>query len=479
MKDYVVAIGLEVHVQLKTRSKMFCACPTEFGASPNTSVCPVCLGYPGTLPVMNREAIRRTVLTGLMMGSGIATYSKFDRKHYFYPDMPKNYQISQYDQPLCEGGSLDITVDDKVKTIHLTRIHLEEDVGKNLHFKGGSGVDFNRAGVPLMEIVTEPEIASPDEAYAFLTALKHNLLYIGVSACNLEEGNVRCDVNCSLRASDDAPLGVKTEIKNMNTFKGVAGALHYEIDRQVGLLRRGDRVVQETRRWDPDRGCTDAMRSKEDAHDYRYFPEPDLMPVVLDPEQIVAWQADLPELPRARADRWIRDFGLPVYDARVLVADQAVADYFEAVVGYGAKPKTASNWIMTEVLRSLTELAMDMRQWPIAAEALAELVKLTETRTINSSTAREVFTQMMAQAGGDPRRIVEEQGLAQVSDSSALDAWVGQAIEAAPQSVADYRRGKTAALQYLVGQVMRLSRGKADPAQVRELLLEKLANGAV
>ncbi len=474
MTPYMAAIGLEVHVQLKTRSKMFCACPTTFGHEPNTRVCPVCLGYPGTLPVMNAEAIHLTVLTGLMLGARIATFSKFDRKHYFYPDMPKNYQISQYDRPLCEGGGLEVAVDGVFRKIGITRIHLEEDVGKNLHFAGASGVDFNRAGLPLMEIVTEPEITSADEAYAFLTALKQNLLYAGVSYCNLEEGNIRCDVNCSLRPADRARLGVKTEIKNMNTFKGVAQALRYEISRQRTLIESGGQVVQETRRWDLERGCTEVMRGKEDAHDYRYFPEPDLMPVTLTTEQIAAWARELPELPRARCERWISAFGLPEYDARVLAAAPDVAAYFDAVVAQGAAPKAASNWIMTEVLRSLAETEKPMSEWPISAASLAELIKLTENRTLNSNTAKDVFLVMRDQ-GGDPRRIVAEKGLSQVSDTAALDDWIAQAIAAAPRSVADYQRGKTAALQHLLGQVMRLSGGKADAARVRGMLIDQLA----
>ncbi len=474
MTRYAVSIGLEVHVQLKTRSKMFCACPTTFGAAPNTSVCPVCLGYPGTLPVINREAIRLTVLSGLMLGSRIATFSKFDRKHYFYPDMPKNYQISQYDHPLCQGGKLDIASGNTSKTVRITRIHLEEDVGKSLHFAGASGLDFNRAGLPLMEIVTEPDMATPDEAYAFLSALKQNLLYAGVSSCNPEEGNIRCDVNCSLRPMDRDRLGTKTELKNMNTFKGVVHALRYELERQRALLDRGETVAQQTIRWDPERECTEVMRGKEDAHDYRYFPEPDLMPVVLQQSQISAWADELPELPRARCDRWVRDYGLPVYDAGVLVADKGVADYFESVVAQGVTPKSASNWVMTEVLRSLTENDLEISQWPVPATALAALIELTENGTINSNTAKQVLT-MMRETGGDPRRIVAEKGLAQVSDAAVLEDWVAQAMTAAPRSVADYRRGKTAALQYLVGQVMRLSRGKADPARVRRMLITALA----
>jgi len=318
---YIPSIGLEVHVQLKTRTKMFCGCSTTYGALPNTQVCPVCLGYPGAMPVMNVEAIRLTVQAGLMLGCEIGTYSKFDRKSYFYPDMPKNYQITQYDKPLCLGGGLDIEVGGQAKHVGLTRIHLEEDVGKSTHHAACSGVDFNRAGVPLMEIVTEPDIASADEAMAFLLALKQTLLYAGVSDCNLEEGNLRCDVNISVRPAGSDKLGTKAEIKNMNTFKGVHAALLHEIDRQTALVSGGGRVVQQTLRWEPELGETLPMRSKEDAHDYRYFPEPDLLPVALERAQIDAWQAALPERPADRRTRMMQAYGIPVYDAGVLTAD--------------------------------------------------------------------------------------------------------------------------------------------------------------
>jgi aspartyl-tRNA(Asn)/glutamyl-tRNA(Gln) amidotransferase subunit B len=470
---YATTIGLEVHVQLKTQSKMFCACPTGYGAGPNTLVCPVCLGYPGAMPVMNAEAIRLTVMTGLMIGSRISAYSKFDRKSYFYPDMPKNYQISQYDKPLCEGGSVVIELDGVEKTIGITRIHLEEDVGKSTHLARSSGVDFNRAGHPLMEIVTEPDMASPAEAYAFLLALKQILLYIGVSDCNLEEGNMRCDVNVSLRPVGQAALGTKAELKNLNTFKGVQAALHYEVERQSAQLARGERIVQETRRWDPDQGITTSMRTKEDAHDYRYFPEPDLMPVVLDRDDVEAIRAALPEMPRARRQRFAQQYGLPVYDAGVLSADRAIADFFEAAAAASANPKAVSNWIMTEVLRVLTERDTTIAALPLSASALAALVGLVEAGTINMTGAKTVF-EVLVDSGGDPARIVSDRGLAQVSDTGVIEALVDKAIETNPQSVADYRSGKKAALQFLIGQVMRESRGKANPPMVAQMLAGKL-----
>ncbi|OGV60645.1 MAG: glutaminyl-tRNA synthase (glutamine-hydrolyzing) subunit B [Lentisphaerae bacterium RIFOXYC12_FULL_60_16] len=467
------AIGLEVHVQLKTRSKLFCGCSTAYGSEPNTQVCPVCLGYPGAMPVLNREAVRLTVRTGLMIGSEIPGFSKFDRKSYFYPDMPKNYQVSQYDQPFCVGGGVDIQVEGRTRRIRIVRIHLEEDVAKNMHFRTVSGIDFNRGGVPLMEIVSYPDLESPEEAQAFLLALKQILQYIDVSDCNLEAGNIRCDVNCSVRPADQAALGTKTEIKNMNTFKGVFHALEHEIQRQVSVLEGGGRVYQETLRWDPDAGATHAMRSKEDAHDYRYFPEPDLPPVRLDPAVVDGWRASLPEAPRVRRERLVREYGIPDYDAGVLTADQAVADYFEAAVRHASNAKAVSNWIMTEMLRRLSERAMDIRSVRISPESLGNLVQLTERRTLNSNTAKDVFAELFEQ-GGDPRSIVERRGLARISDPAALESLVDRVLTEQARSAADYRAGKAAALQFLVGQVMRLSKGQADPHQTADLLKSRL-----
>jgi aspartyl-tRNA(Asn)/glutamyl-tRNA(Gln) amidotransferase subunit B len=472
--SYLPTIGLEVHVQLKTRSKLFCACATAFGAPPNTQVCPVCLGYPGVLPAVNEEAVRLTVLAGLMLGSRISAYSKFDRKNYYYPDMPKNYQISQYDKPLCVGGAVDIEVNDKPRKIGITRIHLEEDVGKNMHFATFSGIDFNRAGIPLMEIVTEPDMVSADEALAFLLGLKQIMLYAGVSDCNLEEGNLRVDINCSIRPSGTSRLGTKTEIKNMNTFKGVFNALRHEIQRQIEVVSSGGTIRQETLRWDPEAEVTTAMRSKEYAHDYRYFPEPDLMPIALAPETIQTWARALAELPHHRRERFEREYGLPAYDARVLVGDKSVADYYEAVVRQGANPKAASNWVMTEMLRLLSEREQDIRETRITPQALAALINLVESKTINMPTAKELFAALF-ESGGDPAAIVAEKGLGQVSDTGLIEAAVDEAIKANPRSVEDYRRGKKAALQFLVGQVMRQSRGKANPSMVQQSLERKLS----
>ena len=471
---YLVTIGLETHVQLKTMSKMFCACSTKYGMPSNTHVCPVCLGYPGAMPVMNEEAVHLTVVTGLMIGSEISAYSKFDRKSYFYPDMPKNYQISQYDKPLCIGGGVDIDIDGSKRTVDVTRIHLEEDVAKNTHMKSCSGVDFNRAGVPLMEVVTEPCMTSPEEAFAYLQALKRILLYLGVSHCNLEEGNMRCDVNCSVRPEGQKELGTKTEIKNMNTFKGVLNALKYEIPRQIKVLESGGAILQETRSWDVDAGVTLGMRTKEDAQDYRYFPEPDLMPVVLSRDKVESWRKLLPELPRERRERFTKEYGLPEYDADLLVADKAVGDYFEATAAKSKNYKSISNWIMTEMLRLLAERDVEILDIEITPDALADLVRLVDDRTLNSTKAKEVFV-VLFDKGGMPNDIVNELGLAQVSDSDEIGQMVEKAIAENPKSVADYKSGKKAAAKFIVGQVKRLSEGKADPQLVGKLVEESLA----
>ncbi len=473
MKEFLTTIGLEVHVQLRTHSKMFCGCGTSFGAPPNTQVCPVCLGYPGSLPVMNREAIRLTVLAGLMLGCRINPFSKFDRKNYFYPDMPKNYQISQYDKPLCLGGAVEMEVAGHCRRIGLTRIHLEEDVAKNLHMETWSGIDFNRAGVPLMEIVSDPELESADEAMAYLQTLRQILVYAGVSECNMEEGNMRCDVNVSLRPAGQAALGTKAEIKNLNTFKGVHAALTFEIARQRDVLAAGGRIIQETRRWDADTGQTYSMRSKEEAHDYRYFPEPDLMPVALPDELLQQWAAGLPELPARRRARFVSEYGIPDYDAGVLSAERAIGDYFESAARGSRFPKAVSNWIMTDVLRTLSERSIPVERFPIPADALAELVELAENRKINSNTARTVFAIMLAE-GGRAGDIVRDRGLAQVSDSGAMDAMVRKTVEENPKSAQDYRGGKDAALKFLVGQVMRASKGKADPQMAADMLVKLL-----
>lgn len=471
--NYIPAIGLETHVQLRTKSKIFCGCPSGFGGDPNTRVCPVCLGLPGAMPVLNEEAVRLTVVTGLLLGCEISRFSKFDRKNYFYPDMPKNYQISQYDRPLCLGGGVAIAAASGPKTVCLTRIHIEEDVAKNMHFENSSGIDFNRAGTPLMEIVTEPDLLDADEAFAYLQVLRQILLHGGVSDCNLEEGNMRCDLNVSVRPEGTTTLGVKVEIKNMNTFKGVHRALTYEIRRQIDVVRQGGTLVQETRRWNDEAGATEPMRTKEQAHDYRYFPEPDLMPVELPAETIEAWRSALPELPAARRARFATEYGLPDYDAGVLTADRALAGFFEAAARASGNYKAVSNWIMTDVLRVMSERTVGIDDLPLTAPALAALVGLVDHKTINMPTAKEIFAELV-DTGGDPEEIVRRRGLAQVTDTGAIDAFADQVLAAHPGPAQEYRGGKAAALQFLIGQVMKLSRGKASPQLAAEVLRRKL-----
>ena len=475
--DYIATIGLEVHVQLRTAAKLFCRCPNRYGDAPNQNTCPICLGYPGVLPVPNREAIRLTVRTGLMLGATIAPYSKFDRKSYFYPDMPKNYQISQYDMPLCEGGALLIDLPQGgAKRVGIIRVHLEEDVAKSTHFEQTSGVDFNRAGTPLMEIVTHPDISSPEEAHAFLSALKQILTYGGVSDCNMEQGNIRCDSNISVRPAGQAEFGTKTEIKNMNTFSGVQRALAYEIERQVEVLRAGGAIFQETRRWDDPTGATAVMRGKEYAHDYRYFPDPDLMPMELGPEEIDRERAALPELPRARQARLIERYGLSPYDAGVLVSDPELSAYFEAAAASPADPKLVANFVINDLLRELAAAGLPPRQNPVRADQIRELVQLMASGTISSKIAKEVFVAVF-QTGRDPGAIVAERGLVQVQDAEAVRRWVRQAIVENAAAAEDVRNGKERALARLVGAVMKESRGKANPQLVNALLREELACG--
>lgn len=480
--NYEAVIGLEVHVQLKTRTKMFCGCVNAYGAPPNTQTCPICLGMPGVLPVPNAEALRLTALTGLMLDCSIASRCKFDRKNYFYADMPKNYQISQYDMPICVDGGLDLVKECYpkdaqkevrfVKRIGLVRIHLEEDVGKSFHVGDATGVDFNRAGTPLMEIVTQPDISSPEEAFAFLSTLRNILLYGDVSFADMEKGQMRCDCNVSVRPSGTKELGTKIEIKNMNSISGVRRALAYEIERQKAVLARGEKLVQETRRWDDATSTTSAMRSKEMAHDYRYFPEPDLMPVNTD-----AWLEEVkrkvPELPVARKERFMRDFRITDYNAGVLVADLELARYFEGGAKKSNNPNAVANWIVNDLLRELGAAGKNLSESPIAAASLAELADLTESGKINSKQAREVFAEMFV-TGKSPATIVEAKGLSQVSDVGAIEAFCDQAMEANPKIVADVQSGNAKAIGALVGQVMKFSKGKANPALVNEILKKKL-----
>jgi aspartyl-tRNA(Asn)/glutamyl-tRNA(Gln) amidotransferase subunit B len=483
----LTSIGLEVHVQLKTRSKMFCACPVEFGAPPNTHSCPICLGLPGALPVMNHEALRLTVLTGLMLGCDIAPISKFDRKNYFYPDMPKNYQITQYDLPLCSNGTVplhdlaypkdaqkNIAVADK--EVRLVRIHLEEDVAKSFHLESSTGIDFNRAGTPLMEIVSQPEINSPEEAFAFLSALKQILIYGGVSDADMEKGQLRCDCNISVRPENQEELGAKIEIKNMNSISGVRRALTYEIRRQMQALERGEKLVQETRGWDDATGETFLMRTKEFAHDYRYFADPDLVPVKT--ETLVEDVRDrMPELPRVKRARFISQYGVSPYDAGVLADDVALAGYFEAAAKDARKPKNVANWILNDLQNALAHDGRAIGDCPIPPVALDELVSLIDTGRISGKQAKEVFAEMFA-SGKSAATIVREKGIEQLSDAGAIEALCDQVVASNPKPVADYKAGNMASLNFLKGQVMKLSQGKANPALAGEILERKLREGS-
>ena len=474
--EFENTIGLETHVQLKTNTKMFCSCLLKTGCEPNVNVCPVCLGYPGALPVMNKEAVKKTVMSGMMLGCEISKHATFDRKNYFYPDMAKDYQISENVNPLCIGGGITIETPNGPKLIRINHIHLEEDAAKINHYSQSSGVDFNRGGTPLMEIVSEPDMSTPDEAIAYLTALREILVYAGVSDCNLEDGNMRSDVNISIRPVGAAELGTKVEIKNMNTFKGIHAALEYEAMRQSACVAHGTPIVQETRRWDGDAGETYSMRSKENAHDYRYFPEPDLVPVELDSALVEEWRSQLPELPKVRRERMIEEYGLAPYDADVLSADKANADYFEAAAkGLDKKvAKTLCNLFMSDVMALLNSTGKTISECAMAPEALSSLVKMSAAGTINGPTLKELLPEIF-EKGGDPEVIVKERGLGAVSDTAALEAFVDQAIAANPKSVEDFKAGKKAAAGFFVGQVMKLSKGKADPKVVGGIVAKKLA----
>jgi aspartyl-tRNA(Asn)/glutamyl-tRNA(Gln) amidotransferase subunit B len=473
--EYEAVIGLETHVQLKTRSKMWCGCANEFGALPNTNVCPVCLGMPGVLPVANEEALKLTALTGILLNCEIPRFAKFDRKNYFYPDAPKNYQITQYDKPSTQNGWVEFEFQGGISRVRITRAHLEEDVGKNFHFERNSGVDFNRAGVPLLEIVSEPDITSSDMAYTYLNALKDILIYGGVSDADMEKGMVRCDVNVSVRPKGETKLGAKIEIKNMNSFSGVRHALEYEIPRQIAAVKRGEKLSQETRRWNDISGITETMRSKEQAHDYRYFPEPDLMPFQPNDEWIANVKSRAVELPMARKRRFIEAYQLPASDAQTFVDDVPLGDYFESIArnANSKNPKTLANWIINNLRAKLTESGITLAEVKFDSMHLLELISLVEEKTISTSIAQTVFAEMFA-SGDAPRAIVQAKGLAQVTDTSAIEKFCDEAIAANPKSVADYKSGKVAALNALKGQVMKLSKGKANPNLVGEILERKL-----
>ena len=471
--EYEAVIGLETHVQLKTKSKMWCGCANQFGAEPNTNVCPVCLGLPGVLPVANDEALRLTVLTGLLLNCSIPPYAKFDRKNYFYPDMPKNYQVTQYDKPSTQNGYVDFEFKGGLTRVRITRAHLEEDVGKNFHFERQSGVDFNRAGVPLMEIVSEPDLSSADMAYEYLNALKDILVYGGVSDCDMEKGMVRCDVNVSVRPKGQKELGAKIEIKNMNSFSGVRKALEYEIPRQIEVVKEGGKLIQSTRRWDDVAGITEEMRTKEHAHDYRYFPEPDLMPF----EPTESWLEEVSkrvvELPLARKQRFIKDYQLPGPDAQTFVWDVPLGNYFEVVTKQAKNPKAVANWVINNLRAKLAESNTTLDRVKFGPGAIPELVDLVESGKISNKIAQEVFAETFT-TGESPAKVVEKKGLVVISDTGAIEKLCDEAIAANPGPAADFRAGKAAALNFLKGQVMKLSKGKANPALVGEILERKL-----
>jgi aspartyl-tRNA(Asn)/glutamyl-tRNA(Gln) amidotransferase subunit B len=482
---YEAVIGLEVHAQILTRSKIFCGCSASFGAMPNSQTCPVCLGMPGVLPVLNKRVVEFAIKTAVALGSEIAEWCRFARKNYFYPDMPKNYQISQYELPLARKGTIEFPVDGVTKLVRIHRVHLEEDVGKLLHagaFQAAdySLVDFNRSGVPLMEIVSEPDIRSPEEAAEYLRQLRAIVVYLEVCDGNMEEGSLRCDANVSVRRAGTEEMGVKAEVKNMNSFKNVQKALAYEIQRQVRVLEEGGRIVQETRLWDADQELTLPMRSKESAHDYRYFPEPDLVPLAVSKEWVDEVRATLPELPRERRARFVREYGIPDYDAAVLTTSRPLAGYYEEVVKAFAEPKIASNWVMVELLGQLNKEGRDIAESPIPPAGLAALLKLLKSETISGKIAKTVFEEMY-RTGKPAETIVREQGLTQISDQEELRRIVEAVLAEHPGPVADYRKGKVQSFTFLVGAVMKASRGKANPKAVNELLracLEREASGA-
>jgi aspartyl-tRNA(Asn)/glutamyl-tRNA(Gln) amidotransferase subunit B len=484
LSKYEVVIGIECHVELKTESKMFCGCRNTFGGEPNTNVCPVCLAMPGALPVPNLLAIEHMLRAGLAFGAAIPAYSKFDRKNYFYPDMPKNYQISQYDMPLTQGGTVRYWLPDgTVREAQLTRIHLEEDTGKSTHAGSADGriagstyslVDFNRAGVPLMECVSEPDLRSADEAVGYLEALKRTFVALGVSDVKMEEGSLRCDANVSVRLRGATEYGTKAEIKNMNSFRSVHRAIESEADRQIAILEAGGRVVQETRGWDEAAGVSHSMRSKEQAHDYRYFPEPDLTPMEITAERVAALRATLPDLPIVRFERYTRELGVTVAAATQLI-DGGLADYFDAAVRAGAPAAAAANIVLADLSRLANEAGIAPAESKVTPVALAELVALLDTQTINSKIGKDVLARVWRE-GGSPKAIVEREGLAQTSDPAAVGGFVDAVIAANAQSATDFRAGKENALKFLVGQVMKTSRGKANPVLVEQVLRERLTS---
>jgi aspartyl-tRNA(Asn)/glutamyl-tRNA(Gln) amidotransferase subunit B len=475
---YEPVIGLEVHVQLATATKIFCGCPTGFGAPPNTNVCPVCLGLPGALPVLSREAVELAIKGALALNCQVRAQSRFARKNYFYPDLPKGYQISQYDEPVAEHGFVDIVVDGVSKRIGVTRVHMEDDAGKSVHdgFKDSdrsSYVDLNRSGTPLIEIVSEPDMRSADEAHAYLTELKQVMQFIEVSTCDMEKGHLRCDANVSVRLKGTETFGTRAEVKNLNSFRFLKQAIDFEVARQVALIEGGGRVVQETRLYNPDRDETFSMRSKEDAHDYRYFPEPDLLPLRIGEKWLGEVRASMPELPARKRARFLGEFGLSEYDAEVLTATRATSEYFETVAGISGNPKTAVNWVMGDLMAMLNAEDLEITESPVSAENLGLLVKLIASEELSGKLAKQIFPKMFS-TGEAAAVIVEREGLKQISDTGALEKIIADVIAANPKQVEQYRGGKTTVINYLVGQVMKATRGQANVAAVTDLFKQKL-----
>ena len=473
--NYEVIIGLEVHAELSTKTKIFCSCPTKFGAAPNTQTCPICMAMPGTLPVLNEKVVEYAVKAGLATNCEISRNSKNDRKNYFYPDLPKAYQISQYDKPLCEHGYVEIDTKEGKKKIRLTRIHIEEDAGKLNHdeFAGGSLVDLNRAGVPLIEIVSEPDLRSSEEVEEYLKRLKSILEYIEVSDCKMQEGSFRADVNVSVRKKGDSKLGTRTEMKNMNSFRSITRAIEYEVDRQIDVIEDGGEVEQETLRWDDVSGKTFPMRDKEDAQDYRYFPDPDLVAIKLSEEYIENIKNTLPELPESRKERYLEEYGLSEKDANIITASKYLSDLFEGAIKVCHNPKAVNNWIISDISRILNETEMEPIEIPFDSQQLGKLIILIDKGTISSSIAKKVLVEMFEHPR-DPEDIIDEKGWVQISDEGAIQEVVLKVLEANPQSVADYKGGKDKALGFLVGQAMKETRGKANPKMLNEMFLEEL-----
>jgi len=478
LEKYEPVIGLEVHVQLATRTKIFCGCPTSFGAPPNTNVCPVCLGLPGALPVLNRRAVEMAMKAALALNCQIRPVSRLARKNYFYPDLPKGYQISQYDEPLAEHGWVEIRVNGEVKRVGVTRVHIEDDAGKSLHegFRDSdrySYIDLNRCGTPLIEIVSEPDLRSSEEAYAYLTELKQVLQFVDVSSCDMEKGHLRCDANVSVRRRGAERFGTKVEVKNLNSFRFLKMALDYEIERQVAVIESGGEITQETRLYDPDTGETAGMRSKEHAHDYRYFPEPDLMPLKISESWLERVKSEMPELPGAKRRRFVEQYGLREYDAEVLTSTRALSEYFERAAVAAGDARGAANWVMGELLGALKAEGKEIQDAPVKAEDLGRLVALIGRGEISGKIAKEVFAKMFT-SGASPEEIIEREGLRQISDAASLEKIVDEVIAANPKQAEQYRAGKTAVLGFLVGQVMKATRGQANPALVNEILRGRL-----